>query len=150
VTLRRLRLQPLVSRDPFGGLLLDWQELPRGPAHFRELFDLGRLPVEELVEDGKLVIRADLPGIDPDKDVELTVADGLLRIHAERREQQRVEGHGHDRSELRYGSLSRTVPLPAGTTATDVVARYDNWVLEVRVLLEERKAETVRIPVTRS
>jgi HSP20 family protein len=32
------------------------------------------------------VIRADLPGIDPDKDVELTVADGMLHIQAERRE----------------------------------------------------------------
>ena len=46
--------------------------------HWREADDLIR--IEEFREDGTLVIRADLPGIDPDKDVELTVADGMLHI----------------------------------------------------------------------
>jgi len=54
--------------------------------HWREADDLIR--IEEFREDGTLVIRADLPGIDPDKDVELTVSGGMLHIQAERREEK--------------------------------------------------------------
>ena len=50
--------------------------------------------IEEYREDGTLVIRADLPGIDPDKDVELTVAGGMLHIEAERREEEKREEKG--------------------------------------------------------
>ena len=48
--------------------------------HWHDVEDLIR--VEEFRDNGTLVIRADLPGIDPEKDVELTVSDGMLRIHA--------------------------------------------------------------------
>jgi len=83
--------------------------------HWPETEDLIR--VEEYREDGTLVVRADLPGIDPDKDVELTVSDGMLYIRAERREEEKREDQGYLRRELRYGSLSRALPLPEGILA---------------------------------
>ena len=76
--------------------------------------------VEEYREDGTLVVRADLPGIDPDKDVELTVAGGMLHIEAERREEEKREEQGYLRREVRYGSLSRSLPLPDGVTGADI------------------------------
>ena len=76
--------------------------------------------VEEYREDGTLVVRADLPGIDPDKDVELTVAGGMLHIEAERREEEKREEKGYLRREVRYGSLSRSLPLPDGVTGADI------------------------------
>src|SRR5262249_24858945 len=79
--------------------------------HWHDVDDVIR--VEEFRDDGTLVVRADLPGIDPDKDVELTVSDGMLRIHAERREEDKKEDKGYLRLELRYGSLSRTLPQVA-------------------------------------
>jgi HSP20 family protein len=81
-----------------------------GFPRWREAEDLIR--VEEYREDGTLVIHADLPGIDPDKDVQLTVSDGILHIEAERREEEKREEKGYVRQELRYGSLSRSLPLP--------------------------------------
>src|SRR5215207_8949583 len=45
------------------------------------------------------VFRAELPGIDPEKDIELTVADGLLRIKAERRIDEKTEDKGYTRHE---------------------------------------------------
>ena len=99
--------------------------------HWREAGDLIR--VEEFREDGTLVIRADLPGIDPDKDVELTVSHGILHIEAERREEEKREEKGYVRRELRYGSLSRSLPLPEGVTEADIAATYKDGVLEIRI-----------------
>jgi len=89
--------------------------------------------VEEHREDGTLVVRADLPGIDPDKDVELTIAGGMLHIEAERREEQKQEGKGYLRREVRYGWLSRSLPLPEGVTEADIAATYKDGVLEIRI-----------------
>jgi len=108
--------------------------------HWWEAGDLIR--VEEYREDGTLVIHADLPGIDPDKDVELTVSDGMLHIEAERREEEKREEKGYVRRELRYGSLSRSLPLPAGVTEADITATYKAGVLEIRV--PEPKRETAK------
>ncbi|MCW2934688.1 MAG: Hsp20/alpha crystallin family protein [Actinomycetia bacterium] len=51
------------------------------------------------------MVRADLPGIDPDKDVEVTVSDGMLRIDAERRVEEKREekGYLHQEGARKYG-----------------------------------------------
>ncbi len=108
---------------------------------WRDVEDLIR--VEEYREGGTLVIRADLPGIDPDSDVEVTVLNGMLRIEAERHEDDRGEEQGYVRQELRYGALSRSLPLPEGVTVDDdITATYKNGVLEIRV--PEPQPETAK------
>jgi HSP20 family protein len=99
----------------------------------------GLIRVEEFRDDGALVIRADLPGIDPEKDVELTVSDGILRIEAERREEGKREGKGYVRQELRYGVLFRALPLPEGVTGADITATYEAGVLEIRIPRPKRE-----------
>lgn len=76
--------------------------------------DRSWLRVEEFVEDKTLVVRAELPGIDPDKDVDLEVTDGQLRIKAHREEKSEQKEKDSYRSEFRYGSFSRTIPCPPG------------------------------------
>jgi len=102
-----------------------------GFPHRWEVGDLIR--VEEYREDGTLVIHADLPGLDPEKDVELTVSGGMLHIEAERREEEKREEKGYVRRELRYGSFSRSLPLPEGVTEADIAATYKDGVLEIRI-----------------
>ncbi|HLN70787.1 MAG TPA: Hsp20/alpha crystallin family protein, partial [Streptosporangiaceae bacterium] len=82
---------------------------------------------------------ADLPGIDPDKDVELTVSDRMLHIEAERREEEKREEKGYVRREVRYGSLSRSLPLPEGITGADITATYEAGVLEIRIPEPQRE-----------
>ncbi len=105
--------------------------------------------VEEYREDGMLVIRADLPGIDPDTDVELTVSDGMLHIQAERREEEKKEGKGYVRQEVRYGSLSRSLPLPEGVTEADITATYKDGVLEIRIP-EPKRGPAKKIAISKS
>ena len=108
------------------------------------------LRVEEFQEDNTLVVRAEMPGLDPDKDVEINVANQTLRIRAERRQETKVEEKGGYRSEFRYGSFSRTIPLPAGATDQDVKASYKDGVLEVCVPLDHATAEAHKIPIQRT
>lgn len=114
---------------------------------WREAEELIR--VEEFREDGTLVIRADLPGIDPDKDVELTVSDGILHIEAERREEEKHEEKGYVRQELRYGSLSRSLPLPEGVTDADITATYKAGVLEIRIP-EPKRGPAKKIAISKA
>jgi HSP20 family protein len=96
--------------------------------------------LEEYVEEGTFVIRAELPGIDPEKDVDISVGNGLLMLRAEREErteQKRPDGY---RSEFRYGRLARNIRLPEGVDESQVTARYQDGILEVRVPLPEPAA----------
>lgn len=120
-------MRSLPMRRPFG-LALDW------PAE-----DLIR--IDEYRDGDTVVIRAELPGIDPDKDVELTVTDGMLRINAERRVEEKSEDKGYTRHELHYGSLTRTLPLPEGTSDSDIKASYTDGILEIRVPVSEPAPE---------
>ncbi|HEX5332544.1 MAG TPA: Hsp20/alpha crystallin family protein [Cellulomonas sp.] len=108
------------------------------------------LRVEEFVEGDALVVRAELPGIDPDKDVDLAVVDGVLHITANREEKSEHKEKDSYRSEFRYGSYSRNIPLPAGYSETDVKATYRDGVLEIRVpTTEQPRAAGVKIPIAR-
>jgi len=90
----------------------------------------------------RYVIRAELPGLDPENDIEVTVDGRVLTIRAERRQQDQQPY----RSEFRYGPLAREVRLPVRVDPADVAARYDKGVLEVSVPVEV-KPEGTRIPV---
>jgi HSP20 family protein len=107
--------------------------------------------LEEYVEDDTCVIRAELPGIDPEKDVDISVADGVLHLRAEREErseEKRADGY---RSEFHYGRLSRSIRLPEGATVADVTASYKDGILEVRVPAPKAAAAPTetKIPVAR-
>jgi HSP20 family protein len=123
-----------------------WPEFVRG----RLLEGLESMRVEEFEEGDTLVVKAEMPGLDPDKDVEISVTDHTLRIRAERRQESKVEEKGRYRSEFRYGSFARSVPLPAGATDQDVKATYRDGILEVRVPLDRGEAEARKIPIERA
>jgi HSP20 family protein len=91
------------------------------------------ISVDEYRDDDVQVIRAELPGIDPDKDVQVTVTDGMLRINAERRVEEQTEEKGYTRRELRYGRFTRSLPLAEGATEADIQASYKDGILEIRV-----------------
>ncbi len=63
----------------------------------------------------------------------MTVSDGKLRIEAERHTEEKGDEKGYVRQELRYGPLSRSLPLPGVMTEADVTATYKDGVLEIRV-----------------
>lgn len=122
------------------GDMADWFELD---VPFRANANLIR--VEDRMGETEYTVRAELPGLDPDKDVQVNVSNGVLTIHAERRDEVQTR----HRSEFRYGVLQRTVRLPANADESNIAASYGKGILEVTVPL---KAEppAKQIAVSRS
>ncbi len=124
------------------------------PERWRRLSDFmgedGWMRVEEFHDDETLVVRVEMPDIDPDKDVEVTTSGGVVKIRARREAKtERTEKHGY-RSEFRYGEFERDVMLPEGADAKDVTATYKDGILEVRVPYRmQTTPEPTTIPVTR-
>jgi HSP20 family protein len=112
-------------------------------------FDDDELKVEEFVADDHLVVRVELPGVDPDKDVDISIQGGNLCIRAERRQEEKVERRDVRRSEIRYGSFSRVLPLPANAKEDDITATYRDGILEVRAPMHHGGEQQSRIPVSR-
>ena len=131
---------PAIVRALFPGLV-DWLESPwAGPPQFTAAQSFR---VEEIARDSLWVIRAELPGLDPEKDIEVTVEGRTLTIHAERRQ----EDSGPQRSEFRYGSLTRLVRLPDNVDAKDVTARYEKGLLEVSIPVRDAKPAGTRVAI---
>jgi len=139
-------MNTLVRRDRFADLV-DWieSEFP-GFGGFRPFAGLQMVRVEDFLDESEYVVRAELPGIDPDRDLDLTVQNGALTLKAERRE-ERKDAH---RSEFRYGSFSRCLTLPPGADEGNVRATYKDGILEVRVALRpEQKGEARHITIAK-
>jgi HSP20 family protein len=103
--------------------------------------------VDVFTRDKDLVVRAELPGIDPEKDVDISFQDGVLTIRGERRYENRDEGVGMIRIESSYGSFQRSVMLPDGVREKDIHANYENGILEVVVPKAGELSSPKKIPV---
>jgi HSP20 family molecular chaperone IbpA len=114
-----------------------WSDLVSGfPSSLAALRPGRLIKLEDEMDDDRYVLRAELPGLDPDKDVDITVRDGRLTIKAERTERQETKG----RSEFSYGSFTRSLTLPAGAEEEDIKATYDKGILIVSVGVAEQAA----------
>lgn len=147
-----------VTRDPDAGTLAkvrfhdpwprpaDWFDTLL-PADFGWRGEMHTMRIEEAVEDGILRIRAELPGMDPDKDIDVTIRDGVLTIEAMREETKERE----HRSEFFYGKFVRSLTLPPNADASSIGAEYKDGILEVRVsMAPAATAATTKVPISRA
>jgi len=127
--------------------LFDWADQFRPFFAARSLLSPHPIRVEDKVEDGHYVIRAEMPGIDPDEDVKITVENDRLVIEAERTEDKSDKTH----SEFQYGSFRRVMTLPTGAKVDDIKATYNDGILTVTMGVgAEPEAKARQIPVARS
>jgi HSP20 family protein len=131
-----------VARDPFSFAreLLSWDPFSyggRAAQTFAPHFE-----VKETAD--KLVVRADLPGVE-EKDLDVSVHNGVLSISGARSADERKEGESFYVYERQYGSFSRSFALPEKADPEKVDARLHNGVLTVEIgkkeLAKPRKIE---------
>ncbi len=102
--------------------------------------------LDVLQEDGDIVVRAELPGV-KQEDVDITFHNGVLTISGERKAEEQKEGSGYYVRERRYGSFRRSMTLPQGTDESNISARFQDGVLEVRVTGAAAVQEPKRIQI---
>ena len=91
-------------------------------------------PIESYVKDGNLVVRADVPGLEP-KEIEVSVLQDVLTIKGERKSEKEVKKENYLRREVSYGAFERRMSLPEGAMTDHVKANFKNGVVEVTIPL---------------
>ena len=131
-------LGELVSlRQAMDRLLEDSFVRPRG--WVTSAFEGYGLPLDVTSGSDAVMVEASLPGYRPE-DVEVTVENGTLNIHAESNSETR-DGEGESIvTEIRRGSVSRSITLPTGLEPDKASATYEHGILKLRI----PKAETVK------
>ena len=108
-------------------------------------------PAMDIVEkDGAFEVTAELPGLDA-KDIEVQLADGMLTIKGEKKQEEKEEKtKGRYVSERRYGSFRRTLQVPGGVDAEKIEASYKSGVLTVTLPKSpeaQKKQKTIPVSV---
>ncbi|HYM70842.1 MAG TPA: Hsp20/alpha crystallin family protein [bacterium] len=102
-------------------------------------------PVEVFETGGEVVVRAELPNIDP-KYLDITVAADAVTIKGEVRRETEQTDRNYYRRELRYGAFVRTVPLRVEVKGAEAVAQYKDGILEVKIpKVAEAKPVSVKV-----
>lgn len=111
--------------------------------------DASPLPLDVTTTTDALLVEAALPGVDPEQ-VEITVEDGTLTIRAETRSERTSGAEGDVLvQEIRRGSLSRAVALPAGLEPDKASATFEHGMLRLRIPRAEAvKPRQIRISPT--
>ena len=105
------------------------------------------LPQVEMFErNGKINIRADLPGLSKD-DIDVDITNDAVVIRGERQQEKEDSGEGYYRSERSYGSFYREIPLPSGANAEEANATFRDGVLEITMPAPERRSRSRRIEI---
>jgi HSP20 family protein len=134
----------LTTFDPF---TRDFERIVRrafGPSAFAAAEGRVALPMDTVRRDGEVVLRFDVPGIDPEK-IDITVDHGVLTVSATR-EETRTEGDEPVTRERFTGSITRRVRLSDSLDVDTIKATNDNGVLEIRIpVREESKPRKITV-----
>ncbi|HLN70475.1 MAG TPA: Hsp20/alpha crystallin family protein [Streptosporangiaceae bacterium] len=102
------------------------------------------MPLDGVRRDGDVLLRFDVPGIDPES-IEVTVDRGVLSVSVKRQE-ERAENDKFFVRERTMGTFTRRLHLSKNLNSDAVEAAYHNGVLEVRIpVLEQAKPRKVEV-----
>ena len=101
-------------------------------------------------QNGDLLVTVELAGIDPERDLDITIEDDVLLIKGQKNEETESKDEDRFIRERRYGAFERRIALPDGIEPNDVKASYENGVLTVKVPVPTpAQPEPHRVQITR-
>jgi HSP20 family protein len=105
-------------------------------------------PRVDITEDDKeYVIKAEIPEVDK-KDVKVTVQEGVLTIHGERKQEKEENSKRFHRIERFYGTFMRSFSLPEDVAEDKLKAEFKDGMLLVHLPKSEKaKPKTVEVQV---
>ena len=87
---------------------------------------------DALMADANYQINLELPGVAAD-DIDISVQDGTILVHGEKRTDNEEQGENYFFSEREYGAFQRSFRLPADAKPNDIVADFRNGVLTITI-----------------
>ncbi|MDH4232898.1 MAG: Hsp20/alpha crystallin family protein [Nitrospirota bacterium] len=103
--------------------------------------------VDMLDRKAEIVVRAELPGVEKDN-IDLTMTKEALTIKGEVKKDEELQKEDYYLSERRYGSFSRTLPLPVEIDSSKVKAHFRNGVLEIVLpKKEDVKPQEIKVDI---
>jgi HSP20 family protein len=103
------------------------------------------LPLDVSESEDAFLVKASLPGINPD-DLEITFNNNTLTIRGEVKSEEETEGTRYHMRERRYGSFTRSITLPRGIQGDAIEANYEAGVLALRLpKAEELKPKRIAV-----
>jgi HSP20 family protein len=104
-------------------------------------------PVDIYETEHELVVKADLPSVDP-KDLDIRVENNVLTIRGERKFEKKVAEENYLRVERAYGAFNRSFSLASTVNAEAIKADYQNGVLTLSIpKREEAKPKQIKVNV---
>ena len=137
-----------------------WREIDSLQKEMNRLFDgfapgfngeekgIAFMPAAEMQETPDAIhLKLELPGLEA-KDLDVQVTAEAVAIKGERRQEAKTEEHGMTRSEFRYGSFQRVIPLPARVQNDQVKAEYKDGILNLDLpKAEAEKNKVVKVNI---
>jgi HSP20 family protein len=100
-------------------------------------------------QDHNIVIKAELPGVDP-KDVDIRLDNNVLTLKGERKLDSEVKKENYHRVERAYGVFTRSFTLPNTVDANSIKAEFKDGVLRITLpKREEAKPKQIQIQATK-
>lgn len=130
---RRRNDQPNVSMSPFRSMFDAFNEDP----FFSNFFELKpgmtqeSFPIDISEGKGEIIVRASLPGFKKDE-IDVEVHEGMLTISGQHSEEHEESDEKFFKRERAYGSVQRSISLPAGVNTADAKAELKDGVLTLR------------------
>ncbi len=119
------------------------------PTNFVEFGNLSKVPAAELTDtETALLLKLELPGMNV-ADINIEATAKSVSISGERKFEKVEETNDKTRSEFRYGSFARVIPLPVRIQNTEVTAEYKNGILHLTLpKAEEEQNKVVKVDLT--
>jgi len=97
-----------------------------------ELAETARPSVDIKDKEGKIVVAADMPGVEKG-DISINIRGDTLEISAEKKEDKEEKEEGYIRRERSYRKFYRSIPLPTEVDKDKVDATFKNGVLQIEM-----------------
>lgn len=133
---------PIIKWEPLGEL----DRLFDGRPYVSLFPKLGwDLAVDLYEEDGNVVAKMNLPGVEPEE-LDITVDEDSLSVSGSRQEEEETEKKDYYSKEIKRGSFSRSVSLPKPVNASQAGAEYVDGILTITMpMVEGREKKTVQV-----
>ena len=99
--------------------------------------------IELAAVDGGYELNVELPGLE-EKDIDVELADGMICVSGEKREESEKKENGYLLSERSYGAFRRELALPTDVDPNTIAAKFNQGVLKVTMKKDEQAANRAK------